>query len=107
MKRIANNIIKKLKSRSGESIGEVLVALLISGLALLMLAGAITSSSHLVETSRAKEAEYYEENDNLNTRLNPKSGNWTITVDGTSYDVYVYENNKLGKPVVAYDKKTS
>lgn len=46
--------LRKLRGRTGESIGETLVALLISALALVMLAGAIASATGIV--TRSNEA---------------------------------------------------
>ena len=47
-------IKKKIKSTSGESIGESLVALLISALAIVMLAGALTSAASIIRKSKDK-----------------------------------------------------
>ena len=47
-------IIKKVKSRAGETIAEVLVALLISSVALVMLAGMIASTTSMVTQSKSK-----------------------------------------------------
>lgn len=58
-------IHKKIKSTKGESIGEVLIALLISSLALVLLASMITSSSTMIKNSRAKMSRYYFQNDIL------------------------------------------
>jgi len=52
-------IQSKLKSCVGESIGETLIALLISALALIMLAGAISSASRIVTRNKASMEEYY------------------------------------------------
>ena len=49
-----NRIFKKLSSQMGESIGETLVALLISALALVMLAGAVSSGMRIVTNSKEK-----------------------------------------------------
>lgn len=49
----------KLRNRVGESIGETLVALLIAALALLMLAGAVSSASKIVTRNKAAMEEYY------------------------------------------------
>ena len=55
-------MMAKLRGSAGESIGETLVALLISALALLMLAGAVTSAARMVNTSKTAVTEYYDEN---------------------------------------------
>ena len=52
-------IQSKLRSRVGESIGETLIALLISALALMMLAGAISSAARIVTRSKTAMDEYY------------------------------------------------
>ena len=52
-------IQSKIRSRVGESIGETLIALLISALALLMLAGAISSAAKIVTRNKTAMEEYY------------------------------------------------
>lgn len=52
-------ILKKLKSYVGETIAEVLIALLISALGMLMLATMITSSSNSIMKSRKTLEAYY------------------------------------------------
>ena len=52
-------IRSKLRGRSGETIGETLVALLISSLALVMLAGAISAAARMVTISKTAVKEYY------------------------------------------------
>lgn len=54
------SMIRRLKSRAGESIAETLVALLISALALLMLAGAVSAATRVVMSSTAKLTAYYQ-----------------------------------------------
>lgn len=56
------NIIKKLSSQTGESIGETLIALLISALALVMLAGAVSTGMRIVTNSKEKMDAYYKVN---------------------------------------------
>jgi len=58
-KEMKTKIVNKLGSRSGESISETLVALLISALALVMLAGVIASSARIVTKSRDSMKTYY------------------------------------------------
>lgn len=105
---------QKLKNRSGETIGEVLVALLISALALMMLAGAISSSTGLIKTGKDKMNQYYNANNELFSYSNSGltvsiagktvSGQTTMgsqTISGVSYGV----NSTLGSsPVIAYKK---
>lgn len=52
-------IAARLKGRAGESIAETLVALLISALALVMLAGAIGSAARIIhESNEVVETQY-------------------------------------------------
>ena len=55
------SMLSKLRSRAGESIGETLVALLISALALVMLAGAVSSAAGIVKQSNEAMGRYYAE----------------------------------------------
>lgn len=57
-KRILTRMNEKLKNKSGESISEVLVALLISALAIVLLASMIAASTNMVMKSKAKFKEY-------------------------------------------------
>lgn len=63
-----NRVLKKLYSQSGESIGETLIALLISALALVMLAGAVSAGMRIVTNSKAKMDEYYTVNNAIVAR---------------------------------------
>ena len=53
-------MVKKLRSTSGESIAETLVAVLIAALALLMLAGTVNSSSRIITNSKTNMERYYQ-----------------------------------------------
>ena len=52
---------KKLKSRAGESIAEVLIALLVSSIGLVMLASMISTSGSIIKKSRDALEHYYED----------------------------------------------
>ena len=70
------NVKEKLKSSAGESIAEVLIALLISSLALMMLAGMINAASNTITTSRKILEDYYGDDGEVS------SGSATITFAG-------------------------
>ncbi len=74
-----NRIFKKLSSQMGESIGETLVALLISALALVMLAGAVSSGMRIVTNSKEKMEVYYKVNNAVVARATTAP-----TVNGTA-----------------------
>ena len=50
----------KLHSQAGESIGETLIAVLISALALVILAGAIGAATRIITRSNAAVKEHYD-----------------------------------------------
>lgn len=58
-------MIKKLKNQNGESIAEVLIALLISSFALVMLATMLTSTMKMVTASKIKSENYTKEGNKL------------------------------------------
>ena len=101
-------IIKKIKSQAGETIAEVLVALLISSVALVMLAGMIASTTSMVTQSKSKMEKYYEANEKLETQTETTGPSFSIQIsDDNSIDVQVgtlpgYKNEILGKTVYAY-----
>jgi len=98
----------KLWSQSGETIGETLVALLISALALMMLAGAVSAATNMVVRSKAKTTEYYTEDAKLmNAVSGAKSTTVTLTDSENSVSQTVTanyaENTTLGGvDVIAY-----
>ena len=108
MKQLERYITRKLHSNKGETIGETLVALLISALALLMLAGSITSSTGLVTRSREKMDEYYDKNAELVELNNANNATIKITeingVTGLSYSIKYVKNDAVNDlPVVAFN----
>ena len=89
-----------MKSQAGETIAEVLIALLISTLALTMLAAMISSSSSMIQKSSHILEEYYE-----NSPRTSSDGSVTITFNSKKYK---YENVKKderdlsGKTITGY-----
>lgn len=109
-----NKLFAKLNSRTGETIAETLVALLISALALIMLAGAISTTSRIVTESENKMQEYYTANNGL---AEPSGNDGSLTIAdnegkgvilfGKTSDIDIaYSKNDVfsGHPVVAYKK---
>lgn len=102
---------KKLKSNSGESLAETLVAVLISAFALLMLAGTVNTASNLITKGQDNLSKYYAANNNLAEHSTPSS-NLNITVqDKTglaletgSVSSYTPGSNgtNFGKSLIAY-----
>ena len=110
-------VLKIIHSHAGESIAETLIALLVSSLALVMLAGAISSGASAVQKGRDTLKHYY---DNTEYIVNhdgehdeEKTGNGTdtIKIKETSGDtiseisepISYYYNKTFGKnPVIIY-----
>lgn len=118
-----NRASKKLTSQAGESIGETLVALLISALALVMLAGAVSAGMRIVTNSKEKMDTYYKVNNAIVARATTAptvngtavpdfSGSLTVTVDkllptGTIPPTSYWKNETLSAiPVIVYSIPT-
>ncbi len=113
---LINKSLKKLKSNAGESLTETLVALLIAALALVMLAGAISSSLSVITVGKNKLDTYYNKNENLATMTTATgsiSNGITITeksgaVKEANYSIDYYKNDEFTKnPVISYKKQVS
>lgn len=105
-----NRAMRKLRNNAGETIAETLVALLISALALVMLAGAISSTANMIKTSDSKMAKYYTNDRKLAEQLSgdAEEGKVTFSIVDTSANTETrtancYLNDAFtNKPVVAY-----
>ena len=119
MKKLKASLSKKLKGTAGESLAEVLIALLIAALALTMLASVITTAARIITQSKQKMSEYYTKNDTIALRSasGDDLGEWTVTVKDasdssvnlvsgvSSIAVEYYVNDTLSNlPVVAFWK---
>jgi len=99
-------VLGKLKSNSGESIAETLVAVLIAAFALLMLAGTVNTASNLITKSQNVLAAYYENNNSL---ADP-DGDALVTVKASGTIVLQVDNvpgkkvtsNIGGKDLISY-----
>ena len=102
-------MLAKIKSSSGESIAETLVAVLISAFALLMLAGTINTASNLITNSQKKLGEYYSENNAL-VKRESSSNSVSATVRAgtdvvdtwTDIPYYEVESSIGSKKLMAY-----
>ena len=114
---MTNKILLKIKSNSGESIAETLVAVLIAAVGLLMLAGTINTASNLITKSQNTLNTYYKANNRIETRT---TGDKVTKAEGTdgsllvetlssetlsseTIKVTLYDNAALSKHVLAYD----
>ena len=103
---------EKLRDKSGESIAETLVAVLIAAFALLMLAGTVNTSTNLVLKSQkilsdSKDG-YYVKNNAMEKR-DESSKEITITITGEAVEpmtekANLYKNDKFGNnQIFVYD----
>lgn len=104
-----SSVISKLMDKSGESIAETLVAVLIAAFALLMLAGTVNTSTNLVTKSIQIESEYYNKNNAIEKRKAESEGGYLkVSIDDTiEYElpIIIYKNNSFdSKKVYVYDK---
>lgn len=124
MKKLINKAIRKLKQRSGESLTEVLVALLIGTLALAMLASMIGSTTRLIRQSQETMEAYYARTAELATKTGSSTeGYATVSVGGSTWHLevdhggasadsgrisisyFINTNAGSGTPVISYEKK--
>lgn len=120
--KIFKKISHKFCSNNGETIAETLVSLLISSLALTMLAGAITTTQTNIKKSRIVLSGYYDQNEKddgvVKMSGTGKDGSVEITeITGSSSvglktidePVEYFENTGFGtdddKKVIAYEPK--
>ena len=113
-------VFSKIRNNAGETISETLVSLLISALALVMLAGAISAASTIVNRSRDRLNNYYDANQeeygvvmmsestetgSYSISVTEENGDSTNTplVSGESINCYI-NNAFSNKPVVAFKK---
>lgn len=100
-----HRLFKRLRGCSGETIVEALVAVLISGLALLMLATAVGTATRVVTTTRDAIEKYYNASDRLATLVTSDKAIVSLSGSGVnqSIEVTYYTNNQLsGIPVTSY-----
>ena len=118
MKKLYRSIQNKLSSRAGETISETLISMLIASLALVMLAGAVSSASAIITKSKDKLGDYYRENEKL-VAVAPSASPSSPTIvikeiaphsedklrDQSVQVVYVENRTFSNKTVVSYIKK--
>lgn len=106
-------MVKKLKSKKGESISEVLIALLVSALAVVLLAGMINASTEMIQKSKNKMEKYVNAENGIveQNADDPDTGRVTVQVNNqaakltddtpdTGIPVKYYTNSESGKYTV-------
>ena len=87
-----DRVLKIMHSQAGESIAETLIALLVASLALVMLAGAISSGAAAVQKGRDKLKNYY---DNTEYIVNHAGGDGTDKVGNDTTEITITDNTGL------------
>ena len=107
MKKLKSKIAAKLNSHAGESIAEVLIALLIAALAMTMLAATINSTAKIINQSKKMMKAYYDKSDQLASRSGTiKTGEVNVTIkDETNQPIdYLVGKNKVNINYTENDK---
>lgn len=119
LKRISGAAMKKLRARAGETLAETLIAVLIAAVAVLMLAGMLSTSADMVHKSEAAFNDYYTANNALSTQsgtgatgkalLRDENDNSVYLVGSADANVLFYVNNKApnSTPVISYKYNNS
>ncbi len=96
MKKLKSSLSKKLKGTAGESIAEVLIALLIAALALTMLASVISTAARTITRSKQQMDAYYAANEWLSAHASSDTdASWTVTVkDDSEQQVYLISESE-------------
>jgi len=105
---MAKKLRARLRSRAGESISEVLIALLISSLGLVLLAGMISASVRMLQRNEENMTSYITGGNTLAAQPSQdKNGNVTLQYGSASntVDVTYYETSVNGKTVISYKYK--
>lgn len=112
-------LLKKLRSKAGETLAEVLISLLISSLALVILAQMISASSSMITNSEKKMAEYYTARNVLDNQTDVGESGSTLTlkenpegasaeIADQSFNIIQYKNNTVGGiTVISYKEATA
>ena len=94
-----SRVWRKLHSRRGESLAEVLVAILICAISLLMLSSAIYSAGNILDRSGQKMDEIYTGINNMETRTGTETaGKLTISygTNSDAVDILICEDEDTG-----------
>ena len=112
----AAQAVKRLKQNTGETIAELLVAVVISTLGLMLLAGMINAASAMIRSGQETEERYAAGENALADRTGAVVGTGSVTIAYNSVSVSIasgvesipvsyYANDAMdGSPVVAYGK---
>ena len=98
-------IHRKLRSRSGETLAEVLIALLIISLSSMLLVVMISTAGRIDMATRARDKMFYEELNLAETHTGGTETTGTIKISGGSTDQYIEVTVYGGNGLTSYEKK--
>ena len=93
-------VCRKLCSQRGESLAEVLIALLVSILSVLLLGGMIAASSRIIDRSTLSMQERYGRTNAV--RELPSSVSWSVEENPSQAGTFIVYNYKVEDDVVYY-----
>lgn len=110
MKKILNQAKRKIKNENGESLAEVLIAVLVSALGMVLLASMITHSASIITRSKDHFQNYIEKENELVLASKDDGDNGYIKLDnisltkedGNKIDVKYYTNTEADKVIYTY-----
>lgn len=99
-------VYKKLKENNGESLAEVLVAILISAVGMLMLSSLIYAATHMIEKGDAKITTIYNGVNAMEEKIDPVSKNQQLIIETRTGNNFIYidiyQDEKSG--LMSYEK---
>lgn len=111
--------LQKLKSRAGESLGEVMIAVLVAAIGITLLATMISAGSKVTADNGRRDDKYYGGNNLLEMGIadsgwDVTSGSGTVTVTvkdsngvmENSMSATYYMHEAAGRKIVAYRKSS-
>lgn len=99
MGRVVSRALKRLRSERGESLTEVLAAIVVGALAILLLVGAVNAAANINRNSRAAMDTYYQANNELVARagsdVQTGHGNVVEIVEDSSHSHVAWSSGDL------------
>lgn len=96
MSKLISALRSKVRSVRGESITEVLVSIVISGLAILMLATVIATAMNVNKSSREAMNNYYEANNNVVSNATTVTGTVTVSPAAGGSAIAIASSDSVG-----------
>ncbi len=102
---ISVKILKKLKSRRGETISETLVATLIAALSMVLFGSMVVASNNIIKDSRSDMENYYKWTSNMMD--SKSSGSGAVEMESATISFTVPPVDKNNKDVTLFYNQSS